>query len=87
MRPRDSANWSVINHAPFDGDFIDSFQETSLHLCLTKYNRPIDVGVHGVRDSEIYFLEAFVKVCFKDHWIGDANILSSLEKIRISLLL
>src|SRR5258706_7397956 len=30
VKPRDSTDWKVINHSPFDGNLIDSFQGTSL---------------------------------------------------------
>lgn len=85
VRPRNSANWRLINHAPFNSELIDSFQGTSLHLSFTEYSRPMDVGVHDVRDADIYFLEAYVQVFFKGQWIGDADIISSLESEYIDI--
>jgi hypothetical protein len=79
MRPRDSTNWQIINHAPFDGELFDSFAGTSLHLSFTEYNRPVDIGVHGVRDADLCFVEAYVQVRFKGKWIGDIDIISGLE--------
>lgn len=79
MRPRDSTNWQVINHAPFDGELLDSFAGTSLHLSFTEYNRPVDIGVHGVRDADMCFVEAYVQVRFKGKWIGDIDIISGFE--------
>lgn len=77
-RPRDSTNWQVINHAPFDGEICDSFSGTSLHLSFTEYNRPV-TGVHGVRDADFCFVEAYVQVRFRGKWIGDIDIISGLE--------
>jgi len=39
----------------------------------------MDTGIHGVKDAEIYFLEAYVQVFFKGQWIGDVDIISGLE--------
>ncbi|KAF2732836.1 hypothetical protein EJ04DRAFT_389321, partial [Polyplosphaeria fusca] len=86
VRPRNSASWQVINHTPFDGYFLDAFDGTSLHLSFTEYSRPMDVGIHGVRDADIYFLEAYVQVYFKGQWIGDVDIVSSLESEFMTLL-
>ncbi|KAH8724881.1 hypothetical protein GQ44DRAFT_682358 [Phaeosphaeriaceae sp. PMI808] len=79
MKQRNSANWQLINHTPFDGVLMDSFTGTSLHLSFTEYNRPVDLGIHGVRDADMYFIEAYVQVCFKGKWIGDIDIISGSE--------
>jgi hypothetical protein len=40
----DSGSWLHIDHAPFDGQLIDSFKSTSLHLGLTDFELFLDVG-------------------------------------------
>ncbi|KAI9705664.1 MAG: hypothetical protein M1820_005074 [Bogoriella megaspora] len=79
VKSRNSADWTLINHAPFNNELVDSFQGTSLHLAFTEYSRAMNTGTHGVKDAEIYFREAYVQVFFKGQWIGDIDIISSLE--------
>jgi hypothetical protein len=79
VKKRDSAKWDVINHVPFDSQFGDNFQGTSLHLSFTDYNQRLHTGIHGVRDAEIYFLEALVSVHDRGTWIGDLDVLGSIE--------
>jgi hypothetical protein len=85
IRQRDSADWKVINHSPFDGKYIDGFQGTSLHLSFSEYNQPIYTGIHGAKDTEIYFLEALVSVHDGKEWIGDLDIIGSLQSLKCYL--
>lgn len=82
VKQRDSTNWKVINHSPFDGQWIDNFQGTSLHLSFTDYIQPIHTGIHGAKDTEIYFLEALVSVHDGKEWIGDLDIIGSVESAK-----
>ncbi|KAG7006607.1 protein transport protein sec72 [Physcia stellaris] len=72
-------NWNLINHDEFDGTVTDSFQSTSLHMSFTEYVLPIDTGLHGVRDTEIYFLETVISVHDRGRWMGDLKILPVFE--------
>jgi len=72
------SDWRVVNHNSFNGKIEDSFQSTSLHLRFTDYILPIDIGTHGVRDLEIYFLESVVSVHDHGQWIADLDILDGL---------
>ncbi|KAI9677130.1 MAG: hypothetical protein M1822_008239 [Bathelium mastoideum] len=83
VKSRNSADWKLINHTPFNGQLMDSFRGTSLHLALTEYSRALDTGTHGVRDADIYYREAYVQVFFKGQWIGDMDILSSIQSSYI----
>jgi len=76
-------DWRVVNHNTFDGSINDSFQSTSLHLRFTDYTLPIDVGEHGLRDYEIYFLESVVSVHDRGKWIADLDILSGLGSVHL----
>ena len=74
-----SPDWRVVNHNTFDGQIEDSFQSTSLHLRFTDYVFPIDIGAHGLRDFEVYFLESVVSVHDRGQWIADVDILNGLS--------
>lgn len=72
-------NWRVINHVRFDGQLIDSFSETSLHLSLTNFCLPVDTGNRGNQDAELLFLEAAVSVHDKGVWIADLKLPEVLD--------
>ncbi|KAI8633138.1 hypothetical protein F5Y19DRAFT_291497 [Xylariaceae sp. FL1651] len=80
MRQMDLSNWQCVNHNAFDGQLHDSFSSTTLHLGFTDYLFPADVGNHGNRDFEVYFLESLVSVHDRGEWIADLDILRALEK-------
>lgn len=75
----DPRSWQLINHSPFDGQFLDSFKSTSLHLNLTEFELPIDVGARGLRDRQAVLLESVIAVNDKGMHLGDVDILSALE--------
>lgn len=77
------SDWRIVNHAMFNGRIEDSFQSTSLHLRFTDYILPIDVGTHGLRDFEIYFLESVVSVHDRGKWVADLDILGGLSSPRL----
>ena len=82
VKEPDKANWNVINHARFTGQLEDCFKGTSLHLSFTDYKLPIDVGVYGSRDAEIFLLEAVVSVHDSiGKWVADLDVLSALDKM------
>jgi hypothetical protein len=70
--------WNLINHTPFDGELVDSFQNTSLHLSFTPYTMAINVGDHGMQDKEAFFLEALVSVYDQDKWVADLDVLKTI---------
>ncbi|KAI3323143.1 hypothetical protein HD806DRAFT_102014 [Xylariaceae sp. AK1471] len=78
-RQMDLSNWQCVNHNAFDGQLHDSFSSTTLHLGFTDYIFPVDVGSHGNRDSEVYFLESLVSVHDRGKWVADLDILRTLE--------
>ncbi|KAJ5937291.1 hypothetical protein N7454_004946 [Penicillium verhagenii] len=80
-RVRENANdaWNLCNHDPWDGKFLDCFGGTSLHLSYTGYNIPIDVGLQGAQDWEIYLLESVVSVHERGEWVADLDILRALQ--------
>ncbi|KAI1327978.1 hypothetical protein F5Y16DRAFT_168017 [Xylariaceae sp. FL0255] len=74
MREAELDNWQLVNHEVFDGVLHDSFSSTTLHLGFTDYVLPMDVGSHGSRGFEIYFLESIVSVHDKGEWVADVDI-------------
>jgi hypothetical protein len=80
-RIRQSTNdaWTWCNHDPWDGKYIDYFGGTSLHLSYTGYNIPLDVGLQGAQDWEIYMLESVVSVHERGEWVADLDILRALQ--------
>jgi hypothetical protein len=79
MSEFDKADWQIVNHDEFDGYEQDSFQGTTLHLGFTEYALPIDTGQHGLRDSEMYFLESVVSVHEHGKWVADLDILGQFR--------
>ena len=82
LSPRDpvvktpDAEWEMVNHNDFDGRWEDNFQSTSLHLKLTGYEMPINIGEHGSRYREVIYAEAVVSAHYRGQWVSDLNILS-----------
>ncbi|RYN91066.1 hypothetical protein AA0119_g10778 [Alternaria tenuissima] len=68
-------NKYVVEYEPFNGDLVDSFSATSLHLSLTGYELPVDVEPRDNRDSEAYFVETNVSVYDGGEWVGDVDIM------------
>lgn len=78
-REIDPKDWNLINHDEFDGVITDSFKSTSLHMSFTEFVLPIDTGLRGIRDTEIYFLETVISMHDKGRWMGDLKILPVFE--------
>ncbi|KAG4268154.1 hypothetical protein FPRO04_12652 [Fusarium proliferatum] len=79
-------DWRVVSHNMFDGKLEDSFQSTTLHLRFTDYVLPIDVGSHGNRDFEVYFLESVVSIHDHGDWVADLDILGQLNNPLLRIL-
>lgn len=75
----DLESYQLVNHDPFDGRLEDCFQSTSLHLAFSGYELQMDVGEHGGRNREAFFLESLVSVHDRGEWIADLDILSTFE--------
>ncbi|KAI0457846.1 hypothetical protein F5B21DRAFT_53627 [Xylaria acuta] len=80
IREMDLSKWHCVNHGAFDGKLHDSFGSTTLHLTFTDYIFPVDVGNHGHRDFEVYFLESLVQVYDRGDWVADLDVLRTLEQ-------
>ncbi|KAH8809362.1 hypothetical protein F5884DRAFT_901460 [Xylogone sp. PMI_703] len=71
--------YQVVKHEKFDGRLDDCFQSTTLHLAFSGYELPIDVGIHGGRFTEAFFLEAVVSVHERGEWVADLDVLSTFD--------
>ncbi|KAH8881978.1 hypothetical protein GQ53DRAFT_847897 [Thozetella sp. PMI_491] len=83
LRGYNPADWHLINHAPFDGLFQDSFCGTSLHLSYTDFEMPIDVGLRGLRDAQAVLLESIISVDHRGRHLGDLDIMSIFDNVTI----
>lgn len=72
-------NWNLINHAKFDGNLHDCFQDTSLHLSFTGASLPLGIENTGRQDVEVYLLESLVSLHERGTWVADLDILKALE--------
>lgn len=79
FKDADPGSWHLINHASFDGQFLDSFKSTSLHLSLTDFELFLDVGARGLRDRQAVVLESVITVNDKGVDLGDLDILSIFD--------
>lgn len=75
----DVSSFQVVRHDVFDGQALDCFQNTSLHLGFSGYESPINVGSHGGRYTEAYFLESIVSVHDRGEWIADLDMLGMFD--------
>ena len=77
-------NWRLVNHAPFDGQSSDSFQHTTHHLSFTDYTMPCNIGGHGARDTEVFFVESLVSVYDREKWVADLDVLNMASSWKLS---
>ena len=81
IRKPDIESWHLINHAPFDHQRTDSFQNTSLHLSFTQYTMPFNIGDHGAQDAEAFFIESLISVHDRGRWVADLDVLSMFRSV------
>jgi hypothetical protein len=76
--------WNIVTYAEFDGKQEDSFQGTTMHLSFTEYNQPINIGVHGAQDAEVFVLESVLSVHDHGRWVADLDLLHALESFELA---
>ena len=79
LRQRSHDSWRLINEEVFNGALEDHFNRTSLHLSFTGYSRLLLDGESGMHDIQVSLLESVVSVHDAGTWVGDVDILGSLE--------
>ncbi|KAK6520977.1 hypothetical protein TWF506_001213 [Arthrobotrys conoides] len=70
---------TLLEDAPFDGQLIDCFRDTTLHLTLTGYELPLELrgAKSGARHHETWVFEATTSVHVAGKWIGDISPLET----------
>lgn len=76
LEPFDPHSWRMVNHESFDGQFLDSFAATSLHLSFTDFEMPVDIGQRGLRDTRVILIESVISINHRGKYIGDLDVLS-----------
>ncbi|KAL9107360.1 MAG: hypothetical protein Q9227_007725 [Pyrenula ochraceoflavens] len=71
-------DYSLVMHADYDGNRVDKFQGTSLHLSFTGWKVPIVWGADDYIDQDVHFLGAIVSVRDQGSWVADIDILKTL---------
>jgi hypothetical protein len=79
IRQAELDRWNVVNHKDFVGKAEDCFNNTSMHLSFTGYEIPINVGSHGLQDTEAFLLETDISVHDRGKWVADLDVLGMLE--------
>ena len=74
----DLESYQVISHDPYDGKLGNNFQGTTLHLGFSGYEFPLDVGGHGGRNREAFFLETLISVHDRGAWVADLDALAAV---------
>lgn len=75
IRPPRLDSWMLINLQPFNGEKMDSFSSTSMHLNFTGYELPLSSNSRGARDIEATLIETAVSVLDRGQWVADIDIL------------
>lgn len=78
IKELDLETYEVINHDPYDGKLEDSFKGTTLHLRFSGYESSLEVGDHGRRNREAFFIETMISTHDRGEWVADLDALSSL---------
>lgn len=76
-----SSSWRAVNYSPFDGKREDNFKGTTLHLSFTSNEFPLDYGVTGIVDHQVFLVESIVSVLDAGTWVADLNVLGPLEQL------
>ena len=84
IRSAETDSWEQSNHAPFDGNLEDCFQNTSLHLSFTQYTLPIDTGTHGAQDTETFLIESPISIYDRERWVADVDVLGLFQSKHFS---
>lgn len=79
---RDPGTWKMASYVSFNGEFIDCFSRTSLHLTALDWSLPVsDDKSYGQLTTEVHLAEAVVPVHDSGAWVGDIDLLTSLASV------
>ena len=80
IRPKSIQDFRNVIHRPFEGQLLNSFRTTSLHLSFTTAKSPLQVDFSGMQDDELYVLETLLSVHDGGDWIADLDVWKSLTQ-------
>ena len=68
------SSWKSVPYAPYDGEVEDHFAQTTLHLNFTGDEQPLNIGQAGLRDKEVFLVEAVIRAYDRDRWVADLDL-------------
>jgi hypothetical protein len=80
VRQADLGMWKHIAHSRFDGNRVDCFVATSLHLSF-EFEMPFDIGQRGSIDKDMHIrvIETIISVYDGADWVADLDVLLLYE--------
>lgn len=86
IREMNTDVWNLLNHNSFLGEIENSFQRTSMHLSFTQFQQGLldqTINEHHI-DANTVLHEALIQVFDSSAWVGDLDVLSTLNSRLIS---
>jgi len=80
------SEWPQISNDEFDGQLLDSFSNTSLHLSFTGASFGVNVGFSGGQDVQVYMLETLISIHDCGRWIADLDIMKIVDSVKVRRL-
>lgn len=80
IRSASLGSWRMYNYAEFDGQILDAFTKTSLHLNVLEWSSPLQGNqADGQLTSEANLVQAVISIHDRGVWVGDIDITSALS--------
>jgi hypothetical protein len=51
-----------VDHVDFDGQSVDHFGSTTLHLSMSGYGVSLEIAVRGTKDIQVSMVEAIASI-------------------------
>lgn len=74
-----STSFRAAAYAPFNGLREDNFKGTTLHLSFTSHKFPLDYGVTGIVDHQVFFVESVISIHDSGQWVADLDTLEAFN--------
>lgn len=75
IMPPSDVSWRFVDEYTFDGNSVDYFGGTSMHLNLTEWADTISsMTTQGYRDAPSIRKESFVSIRYRGDWVSDVNL-------------
>lgn len=86
VRSASLGSWKVCNYASFDGQVIDAFAKTSLHLNILEWSSPLQGDpAYGLLTAEASLVQAVISIHDRGVWVGDIDVCSALSHPSVEL--